>query len=168
MATTYFKIASSTVGSGGTSTIIFSSIPQTYTDLILKISTKTSFDWLLCEFNNSGGTAYSQQYLKGDGTSVTGGTQNSKPAAYATITGQNVTSNAFGNAELYISDYAGSNKKSISGDGVSEANQQAAYGYLTASMWDNTSAINQIKLTKSGGDNFDEHSTFYLYGIKNS
>ena len=168
MAYTYELITSNTVGSGGTASITFSSIPQTYTDLIVKMSTRCSFDWLLCEFNNSGGTAYSQQYLRHDGQTVTAGTQNSKPAAYATITGMSVTTSAFGNAEIYISDYAGSNKKSISGDGVAEADQTGAYNYYTASMWDNTAAITQIKLTKSDAANFEQYSTFYLYGIKNS
>ena len=35
---TYTLIASNTVGSGGTASIEFNSIPQTYTDLLIKIS----------------------------------------------------------------------------------------------------------------------------------
>lgn len=160
-------IQSATVGAGGINNITFSAIPQTYTDLVVKVSTKCSFDWLLCEFNGSGGTAYDQVNLRGDGTNPAAGTQNNKPAAYATITGQNVTANVFGNAELYIPNYTGSAYKCISGDGVSEANQTAAYAYLTTSVWENTGAINQIKLTKSDAGNFDEYSTAYLYGISN-
>lgn len=168
MANTYTLIASSTVGSSGASSITFSSIPSTFTDLVIKISTKCSFDWLLCEFNNSGGTSYDQVYIRGDGSGVLSGTQNDKPAAYATITGQNVTAHTFGNAELYIPNYTSSTKKSISGDGVSSANQSAAYLYLTSSLWNDTAAITQIKLTKSDAGNFDQYSTFYLYGISNS
>lgn len=168
MANTYSLIASSTVGSGGASSITFSSIPSTFTDLLVKISTKTGFDWLLCEFNNSGGTAYDQIYVSGNGSTTGSGTQNDKPAAYATITGQNVTANTFGSAELYIPNYAGSKFKSILGDGISEANQTAAYVYLASSIWENTAAITQIKLTKSDAGNFDQYSTAYLYGISNS
>jgi hypothetical protein len=168
MATTYSLIASSTVGSGGASSITFSSIPSTFTDLLVKISTKTSFDWLACEFNNSGGTAYDQFYVRGDGSNTSSGNQDNQAAAYATITGQNVTANTFGNAELYIPNYTSSKYKSILGDGISEANQTAAYVYLVSSLWENTAAITQIKLTKASGGNFDQYSTAYLYGISNS
>jgi hypothetical protein len=42
MATTYKLISSVTVGSGGATTMTFSSIPQTYTDLLLKISSRNT------------------------------------------------------------------------------------------------------------------------------
>ena len=42
MATTFFKIASATVGSGGASSIDFTSIPQTYTDLVFVVFGKNT------------------------------------------------------------------------------------------------------------------------------
>ena len=168
MANTFDLISSSTVNSSGISVIEFNSITQTYTDLLIKASTRCSFDWLLFEFNNSGGTAYSQTYFRGDGNSGLSSSQPNKPAAYATITGQNVTANTFGSADIYISNYTNSNSKAISGDGVSEANQIAAYSYLTHSVWNNSAAITKIKITNSGVTDFAVNSTFYLYGISNS
>jgi hypothetical protein len=166
MANTYTLIASSTVDSGGAATITFTSIPQTYTDLLVRTSTSCSFDWMLFEFNDSGGTAYDQINLRGDGSNAASTAQNNLPAAYATITGQNVTSNTFGSSDVYISNYTSANYKSMSGDGVSEANQTAAYAYLTAAVWQNSAAITKIKITNSSNNNFAQYSTFYLYGIK--
>ena len=57
MANTYTLIASNTVGSGGAASISFSSIPSTYTDLLVKISTRDntgSFNDMLLTFNGSG------------------------------------------------------------------------------------------------------------------
>ena len=42
MATTYTLISSVTVGSGGAASIEFTSIPSTYTDLVLKLSARSS------------------------------------------------------------------------------------------------------------------------------
>jgi len=170
MATAFERIASHTVSSGGSSLVTFSSIPSTYTDLMLKISTKTSFDWLLLEFNDSAGTNYKQQNFRGDGTSVSAQNQINQSAAYATITGQNVTTSVFGNAEIYIYQYKQTSfKKLVGAEGISEANQTAAYQYLTSTEWQVTNeAINKIDISKSNAGNFDEYSTFYLYGISNA
>ena len=40
---TFTKIASATVGSGGASSIEFTSIPSTYTDLVIKLSMRSAF-----------------------------------------------------------------------------------------------------------------------------
>ena len=165
---TYKAIASTTVGSGGASSITFSSIPQTYTDLVIKLSTRSGFDWIRCQFNSSGGTAYSSRWLSGNGSSAGSGSSSGDSSARATIVGQTDTANTFGNAEVYIPNYTSSNYKSLSGDGVSEANQTAAYAYLTASLWSNTSAITSITLTLENAGNFVQYSTATLYGIKNS
>jgi len=58
MATTYTLISSVTVGSGGAATMTFSSIPQTYTDLLVRVSarnTSTSGSGLNMRFNSTEG-----------------------------------------------------------------------------------------------------------------
>ena len=40
MATTFTKIASVSVGSGGAATMSFTSIPSTYTDIVVKLSAR--------------------------------------------------------------------------------------------------------------------------------
>ena len=70
MANTYIKIASNTVGSGGVSSITFSSIPQTYTDLVIKASVRTSRgftnDALSIKLNNK--SFSSESVIENNGT----------------------------------------------------------------------------------------------------
>ncbi|CAB4173630.1 hypothetical protein UFOVP973_1, partial [uncultured Caudovirales phage] len=42
MANTYVLLNSNTVGVGGTASVTFSSIPQTYTDLMVRISARST------------------------------------------------------------------------------------------------------------------------------
>jgi hypothetical protein len=171
LANTFVKIASVTVGSGGSATIAFSSIPATYTDLIVKVSgrsTSSSGD-ISVTFNGSGGTAYSSRLIYGSGSSAA--SANSTGAAFATwgagaINRSTTTSNTFANTDIYIPNYAGSNNKSISTDSVEENNATEAYSQLAASLWANTAAITSITLTPSGSGNFVQYSTATLYGIK--
>jgi hypothetical protein len=173
MPNTYFKIASVTVGSGGSATIAFSSIPATYTDLIVKVSGRSTSGGGDCSvtFNGSGGTAYSSRLIYGDGSAAA--TATSTGAAFATwgagaINRSTTTSNTFANTDIYIPNYAGSNYKSLSTDSVEENNATQAYSELAASLWADTAGITSITLTPSSSGNFVQYSTATLYGIKNS
>jgi hypothetical protein len=181
MANTYTKIASSTVGSGGASTIDFTSIPATYTDLKVCISGRTTQasnirDYFLIRFNSST-SGYNRIWLYGYDSSTTGtGTATSATYGFAgTINGTDSYAQTFGSADIYIPNYAGSMKKSFSVDAVMENNSTTTYMLnFTAGLWDNTAAITSITLFPAGGNistpvgNFAEHTTAYLYGIKNS
>ena len=166
-------IASNTVGSGGVTTYTFSSIPQTYTDLILKVSARTNasgtyVDDLILQFNSST-TNYSYTQLYGTGSAVGSGNSSGLAGAYAgTFDSTNATANTFGNSEMYIPNYAGSNYKSISANAVTENNATASFQNLVASLWSNTAAITSITLASLNGGSFIQYSTFYLYGINNS
>jgi len=76
------------------------------------------------------------------------------------------TASTFGNGQVYIPNYAGSNNKSTSADTVSEDNATLAYSALTAGLWSNTAAITSI--TIAAVTNFAQYSTAYLYGISNA
>ena len=170
MPNTMELIASSTVGSGGAANISFTSIPSTYTDLVIKLSGKTgSFDSNANDAINlsfNGSTAsFTARVLFGTGSS-TGSLTNSYYGGLADSSTANAA-NTFGNAEIYIPNYAGSTNKSFSADGVSEANQTAAISVLTAGLWSNTAAITSITLTPSVST-FVQYSTAYLYGVKNA
>jgi hypothetical protein len=170
MSYTYSKLASYTVGSGGISEVSFLAIPQNYTDLVIKVSartTRTGFinDSLLVRFNGSTTTyTYRSVYgLNGTASSVSG---SSNQATYA-LDAPSAAANTFSNGELYIPNYTSSNYKSVSVDSVSEDN--AATGpivELRAFLWSTTAAITSIGLFPETGPNFAEHSTFSLYGIK--
>ena len=174
MANTFELIASSTVGSGGASSITFSSIASSWTDLCVKYSTRTNrsvfVEAIYLEFNGSGGTAYSDRLLFGTGAAA----QSNSSSSQANINnagvtaGNTATSNTFGNGEIYIPNYAGSQNKSTSADSTGENNATDSYMYLNAGLWANSAAITQIKLVPVNGNSFMQYSTAYLYGVKNA
>jgi hypothetical protein len=172
MATTYEAIATVTVGSGGAASIEFTSIPQTYTDLKIVISgrnTASANNWYLLRLQfNSDTTAanYSYRLVAGFGTSVFSSSASDRYGGY--IPSDARTASTFGNTELYIPNYTGSNNKSFSTDTVTEGNG-SAYEILGlwAGLWSSSAAISSITLSNDSG-NFAQYSTATLYGIKNS
>jgi hypothetical protein len=165
-------IASSTVGSGGAASIDFTSIPGTYTDLVLKISSRcdnTIYDGYNIKLTfNGNGANYSAKTLGNESGSVF--SASSSGAAdirflYANTAKQ--TANVFGDTEIYAPNYASSNNKSVSIDCVTENNSTGVTDTLTAGLWSNTSAITQLTLTMLAGS-FVQYSTAYLYGIVKS
>ena len=169
MPITYEAIATVTVGSGGAADIQFTSIPGTYTDLLLKLSGRTTAsgvgNFIDAAFNGSTSN-FSYRLLEGNGSSAL--STNGTSSLISSATGSTATSNTFGNSEIYIANYNSSNYKSISSENMGETNATTAYIDIVASLWSNTAAITSITLTPSGGNNFVQYSTATLYGIKNS
>jgi len=170
---TYIKIASSTVGAGGVASVTFSSIPATYTDLILKFSSRVTFSGYYenigIQFNSSGGTAYTDKLVYGNGSSAASA-GNTSAARFLFQYGVAATStaNTFGNTEIYIPNYRTSNYKSVSIDSVTENNNTSnSIAALSCALWSDTSAINSITLTPLTS-NFVQYSTFTLYGVSNA
>ena len=175
MADTYTLISSVTVGAGGASSIEFTSIPATYTDLLVLTSCRSNRtgdnnDAIKIQFNGDTGNNYSIRYLfTSDGATTGSGSSSSISfgvGGFATAT--NATSNTFGNSSCYIPNYAGSNQKSFSTDEVIENNATASTLRLEANLWTGTAAISSIKLAPNVGTLFNQYSTAYLYGISNS
>lgn len=173
MANTYSLISSVTVGSGGSSSIAFTSIPATYTDLVLKFSgrnsrTPSDLQEFAMTFNNNTSSNYTTVWVRSSGSAVATSTFNNyssfpelgQPAS-------TVTANTFSNYEIYIPNYAGSNNKSISIDGVTENDATNAFMYLQAGILANTAAITSIQIS-APSYLIVEYSTFYLYGISNA
>ena len=167
---TYFKIASVTVGSGGASTIDFTSIPQTYTDLVIKLSARSAstagatWHWVKILVNNQS-TTYSYKQLYGNGSAASSGGGTGALSAYATDS--SATSNTFSNSETYFPNYTGSTAKLYSNDAVTENNGTSALASFFSTLYTGTAAINQLTLSLETG-NFAQYSTATLYGIKNS
>jgi hypothetical protein len=149
-----------TVGSGGAASIDFTSIPQTYTDLIFKGSVMNSqgiANTITVAFNNSTAN-FSGRWLEGNGSSVVSGTTTNW------IASSNDVTSTPSNWEVYIPNYTSSNNKSYSTDSVVEANATLAYATLIAGLWSNTSAINRVTFTQTGS-NFRQNSQVTLYGV---
>jgi hypothetical protein len=166
MANTFELIASSTVGSGGASSIDFTAIPGTYTDLCVKYSLRvsTTDPNAVVRFNGLSTAIFSAKTLTGTGSSVASSGYSSQSDAYALADISTFTANTFSNTELYIPNYAGSSNKSYSIDETTENNATVSYARLGAWLWSNTSAITSISITGS----FVQYSTAYLYGVKNA
>jgi hypothetical protein len=167
---TYNFIAKVTVGSGGAANIDFSSIPATYTDLVVLLSGRTTrsevTDSIYIKFNNNA-TGYSFRDLDGNGSSVSSGNAADYPPAR--VSANTATANTFGSWSAYIPNYASTSvNKSVSLEGMSETNAATSFIRITAGLWANTSAINQITLISQNPVNFMQYSTAYLYGISNA
>jgi len=160
-------ISTVTVGSGGVSSISFTGIPQTYTDLMIYVSTRASAasDSVGLRFNGDSTSNYLYRYLLSNGTtsSVSNGTTTN------TLGGRQpestFTANTFGNGYFYIPNYTSSSYKPVSIDGVSENNATTSMIMLTASLWINASPISSIIIVPGSG-NFVQYSTATLYGIR--
>jgi hypothetical protein len=169
MANTFELIASSTVGASPVTTITFSSIPSTYTDLCLKLSVRSnsaSFRevWINPNGSSANGTS---RILQGSGSAAVSYTA-TRFQAFGATNPTGSTASTFSSIDVYIPNYAGSTNKSLSADGVEENNATNAYAELSASLWSNTAAITSLDIVLSSGDSFVQYSTAYLYGVKNA
>jgi hypothetical protein len=168
---TYIQIGSTvTVGLLGAATIDFTSIPATYTDLLVKLSARSNragetSDNVIISFNSSTANL-SYRYLQGQGASAF--SSSGSIGSIGTQDASLATSSTFGNLDFYVPNYAGSNYKSTSSDSVEENNGTTAYGSLFASLWSNTAAITSISLKPQVGTLFVQYSTASLYGISKS
>lgn len=161
------KLIAKTVLGSDASNVEFTSIPSTYTDLLILASARSSrashSDGILIQFNGSTSNL-SSRWLWGSG-SGTGSSSSASIALVGETAGDSATSSTFGNGEIYIPNYAGSTNKSISATGVSETNASVVGMSANAALWSNTAAITSIKLLPDVGPNFKSGSSFFLYGI---
>jgi hypothetical protein len=168
MANTFVKIASVTLGSAAAS-IDFTSIPGTYTDLLIKASLRSAAvsvnPGLLIKFNTSA-LNFTGRNVYGNGSAAASYSDTS--GEIGTLAGNSATANTFGNCEIYIPNYAGSANKCFSVDSVNENNATSASQYLYANLWSQTAAITAISLLSGGAVNLMQYSSATLYGIKSS
>ena len=158
---TYTPLATTTLGSSATS-YTFTSIPSTYTDLVLIASGAmntggdSSVNIRVGNGSVDSATNYSCTLLDGDGTSA---------ASYRESTVNNLNIGIFNTANsvdiFQFQNYANTTTyKTILSRGNCSVYLRTAVG-----MWRSTSAINQIYLYNSAGRSFIAGTTFTLYGI---
>jgi hypothetical protein len=171
-AGSYDSIQTVTVGSGGTSTITFSSIPSTYTHLQVRGIARTNRagsnqDALKCRFNSDSGSNYTLHYLLGNGSTASSGASTSTTSFFMDgFTESDSLTNCFGGFVLDILDYANTNKYKTSRSLSAREDNTAGAVWLESGVWMNTSAISSIVLTPNAGPLITEYSSFALYGIK--
>lgn len=173
MANTYTLISSNVLSTAAAS-VTFSSIPATYTDLVLRIGVRSTAagiypDGLQTTFNGSSAANYSQTFLYADAAtpSSSGYSNQTLMNILATVNGGTSTSNTFSNIEIYIPDYAGSKNKTLNTSLATETNSTSNLVWTIGSyagLWSDTAAISSIAF--NCGANLEAGSSFYLYGIK--
>ena len=162
-------IESKTLGTAQAN-IEFTSIPSTFTDLVVLISARNSQTDpadIYAQFNADNGTNYSFRRLFGTGSATASDSAASSATAFriGRSIGSSYTSNTFSNCSFYIPNYTGSTAKSGSSDQVEENNATTSLQLITACLWSGTAAITSIKLQNLGGSDFAIGTTMSLYGI---
>jgi hypothetical protein len=167
---TYQAIATNTLSSG-TYSVTFSSIPSTYTDLvIIGQCGATNTDYLVFRVGNGSvdtASNYSRTYLQGDGTSAATSRNSNQTKIYAGESISIMNNSLNFNFSVHLMNYSNtttnktflsriSNNASFSGSGIS------------AGLWRSTSAINIVTISPDTNDGrtLIAGSTFTLYGIK--
>lgn len=158
---TYEPIATATLGSTATS-YTFSSIPQTYTDLVLVTNARvtTGNYGMLIRFNSDSGSNYGNTFLWSNGSSF-GSVRNTSTTGVNLFYGGSLSSTNPALTTSHIMNYSNTatRKTTISRDSASDGID------AIASIWLSTSAISSIDILPSGGASFNTGSTFTLYGI---
>jgi len=175
MANTYTLISSVTVGSGGAANIEFTSIPATYTDLVVNLSIRTNatnayfVEQQYLRFNNDSGTNYAWQEILGEGANAYAGNNTSDNRIYCDFAPcATATGNTFSNSQIYISNYLASAHKAVSVERAGENNNTTSYQGLLAGLWRSNSAVTSIQIIPNQGNTIQQYSTAYLYGISNA
>lgn len=167
MANTYTLI-SSNVLTGTAASVTFSSIPATYTDLVVRASIRTDVGSPNVLLRINGATSgFSDNAFRSTGSAVNSLT-NTAASNYnygGIANGTSSTTNTFTSLEWYIPSYTASQNKPSSTIGAYENNATTAYITAVANLWSNTAAITQLLITQGSG-NLVSGSSFYLYGIK--
>ena len=149
------------------SSVTFSSIPSTYTDLVIvcqPISTISSgTDNLKFQFNGDTGTNYSRNWAVGNNASSYGSGKN---VSFASIVDGDVFNTAGCTFSMQIFNYANSSnyRFAIFKNG-NNASSSSAVDFGVARWANNSAAINSINISSYAGNSLAAGSTFYLYGI---
>jgi hypothetical protein len=162
---TYEAIASTTLTTTATS-VSFSSISGSYTDLVLVVSASVdSAEDLRFRINDDTGSNYSYTSLYGTGSAAGSFRATNQTSGNSDFYGS--LSTTLGNSVqiLHFLNYSNTTtNKTI----LSRANRADSGVDANVNLWRSTSAITKITLAKASafGGTFQSGSTFSLYGIK--
>ena len=161
MAVTYEPISTTTLGSA-TATVTFSSIPQTYTDLVLIVTAKgTGTDDLYIRCNSDTGSNYSYTYLTGNGTTASSGRGSTNSGLLTDFYGTPSTDNNH-IAVVHFMNYSNTTTYKTS---LSRANRAGGGVDLVVALWRNTNAITSLTLRLPSWS-LASGTVASLYGIK--
>jgi len=159
MPATYEPIATNTLSSSA-ATVEFTSIPQTFTDLVLVMNTTigSSTGAIQGVINSDTATNYSITRLIGNGSAASSDRVTSTTSLFL---GDVATSPTIAIAHFQNYSNTTTNKTIIA-----RGNDSTVRVLMAANLWRSTSAITAIKIQNNAAVNFAIGSMFTLYGIK--
>ena len=147
--------------------ITFSSIPQDYDDLVVKLSLRNDRNDTGADARfeiNGSSTGFTCVILKVFNGAVSSETR-SDTFVLPTVSA-NATSNTFSNNQIYFSNYTGSTEKSMSLEGVAENNSSNAYRMnIVAAKNTTTSSITSLEFIAGSGLVFVAGTIISLFGV---
>jgi hypothetical protein len=153
---TYEPIATTTLGTA-TSSVTFSSITGSYTDLVLVTNSFGTGVFFSIRINGDTGTNYSRTRFNGNGTTAT----SARDSSASSIAINDLSSTVREIAILNFQNYSNSTTfKTV----VFRQNLSSSSVGATVGLWRSTSAITSIALN-TFSNTFAVGSTFTLYGI---
>jgi hypothetical protein len=176
-ASAYDSIATTTIGSGGATSITFNSIPSSYTHLQVRGITRnaanvggddvqlrinadsgTNYDWHEVYASRSTASVYAQ--TSGTGVNYMRVSHNTADASFGT--------SKFNGLVIDILDYANTSKNTTVRTIWGADNNATGYTGLSSGLWLNTSAVTSLTIYpyNQGSNNFAEYTQLALYGIK--
>jgi hypothetical protein len=158
---TYEPLATTTITTN-TTNITFSSIPSTYTDLILilQIITQTEDASVNLRFNGDTATNYSHTSIYGYGSAAASSrtTSAAQIRAFGEYYGTSTTKPVM--VKINVFNYAGSTNKTVLCEGAGDKNGTGDVNRIVG-LWRSTSAINSLTIV----NNVANLTTATLYGI---
>jgi hypothetical protein len=167
----YDAIGTAVVGSGGQTTISFTSIPGTYKHLQLRgIALSASAGAVVyANYNSDTGSNYARHRLVGAGgnpPNAFGGGSQTTFSIFGDLTGTAATPSPAG-IVMDVLDYANTNKYKTTRILCGADRNGSGEVELISSVWMNTNAITRIDLTIGGSvSSFAQYTQFDLYGVK--
>ena len=160
MATPTYDLLDSVTLSSSASSVTFSSIDQSYRDLVLiveALGNASSAANVLVTFNSDSGSNYTYLGMSGNGSTA------------SAFTGTSTSISGFGSdgttrvlSSFQINDYSATDKhKPV----LVRANQPGSVVQARVARWANTSAITTVTITDNLANGYSVGSTFYLYAI---
>jgi hypothetical protein len=164
MPNTYEDIATQT-SNGSTSIFTFSSIPQTYTDLVLVIGGSTGDSAPFVRLNSDSSKIYSSTRLRGDGSSASSsrrvradGSPNDTRFEMGLGSSNEIVSNIF-----YIMNYSNTTTNTTV---MCRANQASSAVHFSVGLYGSNSAVSTLTIGNTNSNNWTSGTVITLYGIK--
>lgn len=164
-------IETQTVGAGGAASVTFSSIPQTYKHLQIRVmglttDTTSSAEDFTIRFNSDTTANYNTHGVYGNGTAASSSANTTSTFIRPNLVDRAIT-NGITVAVIDILDYASTTKnKTLRALGGYDNNGSGQVG-LGSGLWRKSpiEAVTTVYIS-NGLNNWNQHSTFSLYGVK--